>query len=308
MDDTAARVGWSDAQWSRIANVVTDEVSKASIAASMLSCYGTTSPAMDVVRREQVALQRNPYTLEVSVQDMASMPMWTLEVQVRLRREQVRDENLASAFLAFRRAANLLAMVEDAIVLHGGPLPRLPGMRARDRGPGAALAGRVARPEAGVVDEALVHAGGANNVAFAMLGVVQDRVPRPLAADSGDALVRSVHYAVRQLQWNDHSGPFACVLGHDALFAASEATRQAPALPLTRIEGILKGPVLRSSCLAADLGIVVAASAEPFDLVVGTPPQFQLLQIDAPEHYFFRVYERFVLRIKDPSAFYTIAL
>jgi uncharacterized linocin/CFP29 family protein len=68
------------------------------------------------------------------------------------------------------------------------------------------------------------------------------------------------------------------------------------------MKGMLGGPVLRSGSLADDYGIVVAVSAEPFDLVVGTPPAVEFLQVDANEDYVFRVYERFALRIKDDTA------
>src|SRR5262249_16818952 len=103
--------------------------------------------------------------------------------------------------------------------------------------------------------------------------------------------------------------PFACVLGNQAFSAAHQATAQTRlVLPIERMERLLKGPVLRCASLRTDLGVVLAMSGEPFDIVMGTPPEVQFLQIDTGEEYLFRVYERFVLRIKDDTALYTITL
>jgi hypothetical protein len=48
-------------------------------------------------------------------------------------------------------------------------------------------------------------------------------------------------------------------------------------------------------------GIVVSLSGNAVDIVVGTPPTVQLLQRMTDAKFFFRVYERFVLRIRDQS-------
>jgi len=51
-----------------------------------------------------------------------------------------------------------------------------------------------------------------------------------------------------------------------------------------------------------NFGVVVPQTGESIDLVVASPPKVQFLQVTPDAKYLFRVYERFVLRIKDLSA------
>ena len=53
------------------------------------------------------------------VDDKTTLPLSTLHVKVWLRGAQMADPNLTSALQMFRRAANVLARLEDAIVFRG---------------------------------------------------------------------------------------------------------------------------------------------------------------------------------------------
>ena len=48
-------------------------------------------------------------------------------------------------------------------------------------------------------------------------------------------------------------------------------------------------------------GVVVSLSSGSIDIVVATPPKAQFLQQNGEARYVFRVYEKFVWRVKDPS-------
>ena len=63
------------------------------------------------------------------VDDKTTLPLSTLHVKVWLRGAQMADPNLTSALQMFRRAANVLARLEDAIVFRG--------QQATDQGPPA---------------------------------------------------------------------------------------------------------------------------------------------------------------------------
>ena len=115
----------------------------------------------------------------------------------------------------------------------------------------------------------------------------------------GQAVVSAVVDAIRRLEDNSNSSPFACVLGNE-LF--NEVHDPAPSfvLPSDRITPLLKGgPLLRSGKMDANTGIVVSLSGSAVDIVVGTPPTVQFLQRTTDARFLFRVYERFVLRIRD---------
>ena len=55
----------------------------------------------------------------VSVTDDTTLKLLNLTVHVGLSSEQVADDSLSSALLAFRRAANTLAQNEDDLVFNG---------------------------------------------------------------------------------------------------------------------------------------------------------------------------------------------
>ena len=73
-------------------------------------------------------------------------------------------------------------------------------------------------------------------------------------------------------------------------------------LPADRITPMLKGgPLLRSGQMDVGTGIVVSQAGNTIDVVVGTEPIVQFLQRTGQARFLFRVYERFVLRIRDQN-------
>jgi hypothetical protein len=62
------------------------------------------------------------------------------------------------------------------------------------------------------------------------------------------------------------------------------------------------GPLLRSGQIDPETGIVVSLAGNEVDIVVGTPPTVQFLQRQANARFLFRVYLRFVLRIRDNAS------
>ena len=74
-------------------------------------------------------------------------------------------------------------------------------------------------------------------------------------------------------------------------------------LPQDRIIPFLGGgSLLRSSTLPATGGVVVALGAAPVELVVATDVSAHFLQVTTDPMFVFRVYEKIVLRIKEPDA------
>ena len=106
--------GWSAAQWETVNNVITEAFEKASIVAQFLPRYGPLPESAEYVKNELV----DGRSL-VTVEDDKTLKLFNLAVTVKLSREQVYEESLSSASLAFRRAARTLAQVEDQLVLNG---------------------------------------------------------------------------------------------------------------------------------------------------------------------------------------------
>jgi hypothetical protein len=175
--------------------------------------------------------------------------------------------------LAFRRAANILAQEQDRIVFDGF-----------DPGDGTQnfVANRV-RPQKGLADRP------------ARLS----RFESFRRNATGSAVVAAVVAAIGRLENALNPGPFACVLGN-TLFDKAHEPSQSLVLPADRIKPLLKeGPLLRSGKMDPDTGIVVSLAGGAVDIVIGTPPTVQFLQRKENARFLFRVYERFVLRIRD---------
>ena len=308
-----SQLNWTEAQWNRVNSAITEEFAKASVAGACLPCYGPVGASMEAVSRQTV--DYNPLTIPnastVSVTDNDTTPFWTIRTYVYLNSQQVADENLSSALFAFRRAANIIARSEDSLVFVGNPGASPPSALAIPMGP----TWRIPAAQNDVIA----------NTPFLSRGLltVRDNVTKHLdvtarqirdgggtviANDFGEDLVTKISTAIGELEKRGYPGPFACVLGQTAFVEAHRPNIGSLVLPADRITPMLGGPLLRSTKLPNRHGVVASSCGEALDIVVATPPKAQFLQVDANAKYVFRVYERFVLRIKDPDAVVTIRL
>jgi uncharacterized linocin/CFP29 family protein len=239
--------------------------------------------AQDIVRRRQL-----------NIDDRDTIRLATLQVMVPVRNAQMADPELSSALALFRRAANVLARVEDAVVFRGlVPDPTNPGGYA----PPGSLVGL---PRIWQITGAVDAAG---------LWAPDGRLRRevlPGRADQGPQIVAAVSGAIGDLEQNGHFGPFAVVLGQGLFLVAQTPDPGSLVLPQDRIIPFLGGgPLLRSSTLdefAGNSGIVVALGGAPVELVVATDVCVQFLQVTSEPIFLFRVCEKIALRIRERHA------
>ena len=93
------------------------------------------------------------------------------------------------------------------------------------------------------------------------------------------------------------------VLGQDLFVEAQTPNRSSLVLPQDRIIPFLGGgPLLRSSTLPPNSGVVVALGGAPVELVVATDMSINFLQVTTDPMFVFRVFEKIVLRIKQRDA------
>jgi uncharacterized linocin/CFP29 family protein len=197
------------------------------------------------------------------------------------------DPEMTSVLALFRRAANVLARLEDAVVFNGL-------VASGNSPPPAAVLGL---PEIWEITggEELPGLWNANATA----PILVPRVPR----GRGNRLVRAVSQAIGNLEADGHFGPFAVVLGHALFLVAQTPEDRSLVLPQDRIIPFLGGgSLLRSSTLLTGRGVVVALGSMPVELVIATDVCLQFLQVTAEPNYVFRVCEKMVLRIKEPGA------
>ena len=121
-----AELNWSDGQWQKVNDAVNEAFGKASVASAFLPLYGPLAGSTETVRNERLSERQTdpdplkPRTVTLDVDhDAVNLKLVNLTVKVELSSEQVADETLSNALLAFRRAANILAQEEDRIVFNG---------------------------------------------------------------------------------------------------------------------------------------------------------------------------------------------
>jgi uncharacterized linocin/CFP29 family protein len=295
------QVPWTDEQWARVNQVIQEEAKRARVAATFLPLYGPLSPDSDFVRDQPITYPPMammgvpiPNRLQLNIGDRDTIRLATLQVTVPVRSAQMADPELSSALALFRRAANVVARLEDAVVFRGlAPDPLNPGGFAP---PG----GLVGIPRIWQITGALA--------AEALWSITAPRQWLPVftlpVAQRGRRLVRAVSRAIAFLEQRGHFGPFAVVLGQDLFLIAQTPDPSSLVLPQDRIIPFLGGgPLLRSSTL--DLfggGVVVALGGAPVELVVATDVCLQFLQLSLDPAYYFRVSEKVALRIREPDA------
>ena len=199
-----AELNWTDAQWQKVNGAVTEAFNKASVATALLQSYGPLAESVESVRDEELTF--TPEDVTVKVSDDTTLKLFNLRVSVLLSNEQVADESLSSALLAFRRAANTLAQVEDDIVFNGYDEPG-EGRRVRGHLPGQPdqlLRNVVANKPASLTG--LVHSQGT-------VEQIRKSKERGLGETPGEHVIGEIAKAVVDLEAEFHPGPFACVLG-----------------------------------------------------------------------------------------------
>jgi uncharacterized linocin/CFP29 family protein len=222
----------------------------------------------------------------------------TLQVKVRVRGAQMADPEMTSVLAMFRRAANVLARLEDTVVFRGLVQPG-------GAGTPAALPAWVPGPGPGQIWE--ITGGEAMDGLWTIPFPPNQWVYGPLGSPAGDGavLVSLIADAIGLLEAGGHFGPFAVVLDQ-GLFLIAESPTPTLVLPHDRITPFLGGgPLLRSSTLDFPFilnGVVVALGGAPVELIVATDICVQFLQLTAEPVFVFRVCEKMALRIKEPEA------
>ena len=306
------QVPWTDEQWARVNSVVQEEANRARVATTFLPLIGPLSADADFVRRGDITyspLVSPPPSEQIAINDTETILLATLQVKVYLRGAQMADPEMTSALNLFRRAANILARLEDAVVFGGlvanpAPVPRPPAPPPPPFiPPAAAIAGlpQVWEILNGQVSDGLV---GPPAPAGALPPIVVGVPPPPL----GDLLVTAVANAIAQLEGRGQFGPFALVLDTN-FFTAVQTPAVGLTLPQDRIIPFLGsgGSLLRSSTLPANHGVVVALGGAPVELIVATDMSQAFLQVTSEPRFLFRVFEKIRLRINQPQAIAILA-
>jgi uncharacterized linocin/CFP29 family protein len=305
MHGDLVELGWTEEQWNRIRGTVTEEVQKARVAAQMLPVSGPEDPSTVAIPRFMLRNEPNltpplPHdgpASRLSVNSDPELYLTTIAVNVQLRTVDVADLALKAGLVMFRRAANHIARIEDALIFNGRPGTRRPGP---NRPPSVGLTGI---PPVYTVTGGGPEGGGDISGIF---NPITNRLPIQISdvtsgASRGQPIVTAVVDAIAQLENRGQLGPYACVLGHELFHDVCDPTANL-VLPRDRILPFLQGPLVRSSAVIDNWGAIIALSGSPVEVVIASDVDVRFLQTTLEPRYVFRVSERAAVRITDPDA------
>ena len=298
MNNGREKVPWSQEIWDRIDQAVHAECQRTKIAAKFLPMYGpidpkaTTVPS-DTVLAETVGAERQPSIL--SVDETATTPIVEIQVQFELTPQQVHDEQkLMTAVTLATRAANQLSQAEDLLIFQG-PVALQNPLFQQNR-----VQLRSGRPAVGLV-----------NLATLPIQTVEVRSLPPRPDDTqtrwGENSFAAVASAYSILQSGDglaqaHYGPYALVF-QDVPYADTYAPLATTLImPADRIKPLVTEGFFGTGTLPALSGFMISLGGNTVDLVMARDSTTAFLQEDPDGRFRFRVFERFVVREKDPTA------
>jgi uncharacterized linocin/CFP29 family protein len=266
-------VGWGQDIWDRIDQAALDEAKRSSVAAAFLPLMG---PMPGVLTVPADAIEHNP----LSIAEDQFRPIVELSVDFTLTPTQVAGEaTLLTAATLTTRATNLLVQAEDALVFQG------------DAGVDAPVFNLVKRrqsPGRGLLDP------GDEEILVSPI--------EPGGRHYGEHTFSAVAKAYARLQAKGHSGPYALAL-YDEIYADTLAPLpRSLAAPADRIRPLVTQGFVGTGGLPPSTGVMVSVGGGTIDLVIASDPAVEFSHQDAHGLWHFRVSERFVLRVKEPTA------
>ena len=136
MTDSNPQVPWTEEQWARANRVIQEEAQPRARGGDIPAAY-RSAPAGRRLRqgrgdqgRIRDGRRDRSGKSRITIEDTTTIKLATLQVKVFLRGAQMADPDMKSALQLFRRAANVLAPKEDAVVFQRSTGP--------DTGPDAA--------------------------------------------------------------------------------------------------------------------------------------------------------------------------
>lgn len=301
MNERIAELRWTDDQWNRIQSTVSEEARRTRVATKFLPIYGPIDS--DQVAVPDISLGMGPAPLAPAAAGIApqrleinSRPdtvLTTISALVYVRNHEAADPELQAALTMFRRAANLIARTEDALMLKGQPNASAPPPGA----PAAPIQVTGGRTQWGLLGSPTsVNAANhpANRIQIAPAG--------PGLAALGWAVPVAVNGAIGQLEGRGYRGPYVCVFSN-ALFQAVHMPTPQLTLPRHIVEPMLDdGMILRSSFVDPVWGVVASYESAQIEQVLASDIAVKFLHISEEPRFIFRVSERVALRVRDWGA------
>ena len=304
MSDSYKPAEWTAQQWSTVQQAVYEEARKARVAARFLPLYGPLAADAETVPTE--LLEPEPSSpgahepARLHVNDTSVLRITTIAVNVYLNAQQVAQPDLSAALTLLRRAANIIARVEDMLIFRGGSDAVIDGLK-KQMGDVFRLSGGISKK--GLYDYAVEHPqpdpipdGDADDV----LKAIPD--------GDATALLSAISRGITTLEDHGYVGPYALALGNKLFVTSETPSPGSLVLPSDRIRPLIEGPLVRTGTLPALTGVLLSLAGKPVEIVVAQEIHATFLQVSAEPRWIYRVSERFVLRVKEPKSIVAIVL
>lgn len=293
MTDKDSEFAWSEEQWNTVRKTVHDEALRSRVAASFLPLFGPLDGDVQTVPRNELQFSGGPSGDGLSVIDYENMRLATLSVNVYLKNAQLADPEMTSALIMFRRAAEIVARFEDAIIFNGQA-----GVdKGPNRGIGDSPSMKVCRVSGGAGSGGLLDVGNANKIEI-------EKADKDHAL--GPQVFNAVVRAIQAIESKGYLGPFACVMSDDLFTAINTPIPNSMVLPRDGILPFLDAPLLRSSTLLEESAVLISLRGAPVEIVVPSDISVRYLTTTVDAQHVFRVQQKFILRVKEPDAVATL--
>jgi uncharacterized linocin/CFP29 family protein len=309
---------WTREDLQKVDEAVCCEFERASIVSKFLPIYKPPSPSKQAVPAERIERPSTspngdsdgavPATMieslraivgsgsqnpsgngALSIDQERWVPLIEGSIPFVLSNEQYLDEaKSGTAVTLAARAANALAQFMDLTVLQGptalqgrGDI-RVSPSQAREQ----------------IEQTGLLGAAQASNQ-VEQIELLEERTEDRMY---GEHTFAAVSRAYARLQGRGFYGPYACVLHHTEFADTFAPLEDTLIMPADRIRPLMSAGFYGTGTLPEGKGLVVSVGGRALDLALAIPGLTAFSRIDEHGRYWFRVYARFTVRIKEPLA------
>jgi uncharacterized linocin/CFP29 family protein len=261
------KVDWDQGVWEKLERHVCAEMERSRLSTRFLPVVSSSlSASTRTVPADAVVTDRDSGVM--SVPEGAELPLEERSVTFVLTKQQYEAEaRIGTAVTLATRAANHLAREMDRVIFQGGAQEGLLG-----------AADRVKQ----IVEVPLLD----------------DKVP----GRYGERYFGAVAEAYALLESNGHYGPYALVSHFEPFADAHAPLASTLIMPADRIRALMTGGFHGTGTLPAKVALMVSTGGNTLDIAIAVDAITAFAFEDANGLLNFRVYERFTLRVKDPTA------
>lgn len=260
-----SKLDWDLEVWDKIDKHVQEELARSRVCTKFLPVVnGRIGASARTVPAD--AFQVEGETL--SVPEGAELPLEERSIPFVLTKQQYEaEERLCTALTLATRGANRLAQAMDQSVFQDSPNGSLL-RRAEEIGQ--------------VIDVPLLNSKTAGRY--------------------GERSFEAVAEAYALLEGKGHYGPDALVSHFEPYADAHAPLPSTLIMPADRIRALMTAGYYGTGTLPEKTAVMVSTGGNTVDVAIAVDAVTAFTQVDEQETYRFRVYERFTVRVKDPTA------